>query len=173
MSGTPHTDDGLIEIPLVGHRFRYQVRVDLSGAAPRLTELRIIADDTGGIDPSTMKNVPVRRITAAAARFITHADGAFIGVDELHEPNRLTRPERSASRHLDDRHYRRVAAALMKARREGALSPRHAVAEQMGDRRRGVPIPLATLDRWIAEAKRRGYLRRDWRTTTELEDTPE
>lgn len=162
ISGTPHTDDGVIEVPLIGHRNRYHVRVDLSGPAPRLTELRIIADDTGDIDPAAIKAVPVRRLTSAAAWFIAHGDGAFVTVQELREPARLTRPERSASRHLDADHFQRVAALLMAARRAGA-PPRQTVAEQMGG------VPLATLDRWIAEAKRRGHLRRDWRTTTELE----
>ncbi len=159
VSGTD--DTGLIEIPLVGHRSRYHVRVDLSGPAPRLVELRIIADDADDIDPAAMKAVPVRRLASAAAWFVTHADGQFVTVQEVREPARLARPERSVSRHLDDDHYRRVASLLMAARRVGA-SPRESVAEQMGG------VPLATLDRWIAEAKRRGHLRRDWRTTTEL-----
>lgn len=161
VSGTPYADDGLIEIPLVGHRNRYHVRVDLSGPAPRLVELRIMADDADEIDPAAMKAVPVRRLTSAAAQYITQLEYGFLTVQEVREPARLTRPERSASRHLDDDHYRRIAAALMAARRAGA-PPRQAVAEQMGG------VPLATLDRWIAEAKRRGHLRRDWRTTTEL-----
>lgn len=169
VSGTPGSDDGLIEIPLVGHKFRYHVRVDLSGPAPRLAELRIIADDPADIDPAAMKAVPVRRLTSAAAWFINRMDGAFVVVSELHEPERLTRPrpEQPVTRHLDDDHYRRVADLLMKARRDGAPSPRDAVAQQMN--RGGKPIRLGTLDRWIAEAKRRGHLRRDWTTTTELD----
>ncbi|MRH91554.1 hypothetical protein GFY24_29640 [Nocardia sp. SYP-A9097] len=167
VSGTLGTDDGLISVPLVGHATRYVVRVDLSGSAPRLVELRVIAADDGGdIDPNTMRTTPVRRLASAAAWFITQADGQFLTVDEVREPRRLSRPERAASRHLDADHYRRVSAALMSARRIGAPA-REAVAVQF--RTADKPVPLATVDRWIREAKARGYLRRDWRTTTDLD----
>src|SRR5690606_2176952 len=74
---TRRLDDGLVEVRLIGHDHRYVVGVDISGPAPRLTELRIVADSPEAeIDPATIRQVPVRRLAAAAARFVAHADGA-------------------------------------------------------------------------------------------------
>jgi len=156
---TKRLDNNLIEVRLVGHEHRYVVSVDISGPAPRLTELRIVADSPEAeIDPSTIRQVPVRRLAAAAARFIAHADGAFVTPDEIADSTVASRPEITERRgrrpRLDDDHYRQVAALLTEARRLG-YSPREYVAEQMH-------AATPTVDRWIREAKRRGALRRDW-----------
>ena len=161
LGGTKRLDDDLIEVRLVGHDHRYVVRVDLDGPAPRLTELRIVADSPDAeIDPSTIRQVPVRRLAAAAARFVSRADGAFVTADEVADPTLISRPEVAERRgrrpRLDDDHYRQVAALLTEARRLG-YSPREYVAEQMH-------AAISTVDRWIREAKRRGDLRRDWST---------
>lgn len=168
VSGELGRDDGLIEVPLFGHRYRYEVRVDLSGPAPRLVELRMIAGDDGtDVDPTSVRDVPVRRLAKAAARFITFAEtpiGPVVMVDELHNPTLLTRPdlEPPSRRKLDDVHYRDVAERLIWARESGA-APREYVADRLG-------ASLPTVDRWIKEAKKRGYLRRDWATAADPTD---
>lgn len=168
VSGELGSDDGLIEVPLVGHRYRYQVKVDLSGPAPRLVELRMIAGDDGtDVDPTSVRDVPVRRLARAAARFITFGEspvGPVVTVEELHDRTQLTRPDVEppgrGNRKLDDAHYRQVRDLLLWAREVGE-SPREYVAERFA------PVSLPTVDRWIAEAKKRGYLRRDWATATD------
>jgi hypothetical protein len=58
-----------------------------------------------------------------------------------------------------------VAKLLLWAREIGE-SPREYVADRLGS-------PLPTVDRWIKQAKQRGFLRRDWATapdTTTTED---
>lgn len=169
VSGTPGTDDGLIEVTLVGHPHRYQVRVEMGTGAPRLTELHLLPldpDAAADIDPATIRLVPVRRLAKAAARFIARADGAFIGVQELRDPTLELRPDVPANggtrRKLDDVHYRRVAD-LLTAAREAGESPREYVADRLG-------TSLPSVDRWIAEAKRRGHLRRDWSMSTTDEE---
>lgn len=157
----------LIAVWLVGHPHRYVVRVDMSAATPRLVELRIDSpDDAPEIDPAVMR-VPVRRLTRAAAGWIARADGAFVTPDQVDDTALLARPEvveRRRPRHLDDDHYKRIAAALLTARRAGARSPRKVVAADIG-------VPVLTVDRWIATAKDRGYLARDWATSTHLTST--
>lgn len=160
--GTKRLDNGRIEVRLVGHDQRYQVRVDLDGPAPRLTELCIVADAPGAeIDPATIRQVPVRRLAATAARFIAHADGAFVTPDEIADPTLTRRPEVAERRgrrpRLDDDHYRQVAALLVEARKLG-YPPREYVGNEMH-------AAIPTVDRWIREAKRRGVLRRDWSST--------
>lgn len=168
VSGTPGTDDGLIEVALVDHPHRYQVRVEMGTGAPRLTELHLLPLDPAAatdIDPGTIRLVPVRRLAKAAARFIARADGAFVGVQDLRDPTLELQPERPASggtrRKLDDTHYRQVAY-LLTAAREAGESPREYVADRLG-------TSLPSVDRWIAEAKRRGHLRRDWSMITDEE----
>lgn len=170
LSGEPGADGAigsLIAVWLVGHPHRYIVRVDMTAATPRLVELRIDSpDDSAEIDPTVMR-VPVRRLTRAAAGWIARADGAFVTPDQVDDTALLTRPEvieRRGPRHLDDDHYKRVAAALLAARRAGARSPRKAVAAEMR-------ATVLTVDRWIATAKDRGYLARDWATSTNLTST--
>ena len=166
VSGERGSDDGLIEVRLVGHPHRYRVRVDMSGAVPRLVELTLYSpDDTAEIDPAAGR-IPVRRLTHAAARFISSADGSWMTPDEAENPVLVSRPEVADGRKrrlLDDDHYRRVANLLIPARREGARSPRKVVAAQLGGTK------LLTVDRYIAEAKRRNFLPRDWATATTTE----
>lgn len=168
VSGEPGTTDGLIEIPLVGHRHRYRVRIDTDGPAPRLVELHLVSEDDAEIDPATVRQIPVRRLAKAAARFIALGEGwpgPVVGVDELHDPTLLARPDRPPNggkrRKLDDVHYRQVAAQLVRAREIGE-SPREYVADKLGG-------TLPTVDRWIKEAKRRGFLRRDWATAADTD----
>ncbi|MEZ0053243.1 hypothetical protein ABIA30_004270 [Mycobacterium sp. MAA66] len=172
ISGTRGQDDGLIELRLVGHPYRYRVRVqvddpyraiaEVGGTAPRLVELHLLPADHDApaeISPATIRNVPVRRLANAAARWIASSDGSFIGVTESRDPTIRLRPDRPAGvgKHhkLDDVHYRRVADLLIAARTIG--ESRTWVAEQFG-------ATKPTFDRWIAESKRRGFLPRDWAT---------
>jgi len=162
VSGRKRSTDGLIEIGLVGHPHRYRVRVDLDGAAPRLMELHLVpVDDSTEIDPATIRQVPVRRLAKAAARFIgftepTNNKLAIAGEDV--DPTPLLRPDHEpGGRTLDDVHYRQVTN-LLTAAREWGLSPREHVAARLG-------ASLPTVDRWIKEAKKRGFLPRDWSTT--------
>ncbi|MCP2178676.1 hypothetical protein LX13_004517 [Williamsia maris] len=161
--------DGLIEIQLVGHEHRYQVRVDRSGAAPRLVEMRIVSpDDSADIGPITVRQIPVRRLAESAAKFEAYGDGAFTTIAEIDDPTLILRPERSPGgrgNKRDDAHYRQVALLLMTARENGA-SPREYVAAH-------AQASKPTVDKWIAEAKRRGFLRRDWATATANQDDNE
>ncbi|MDX1881863.1 hypothetical protein [Mycolicibacterium sp. 120270] len=163
--GTPGSDDGLIEIPLYGHDLRYQVRIDRSTGTPHLTELRIVAPDDGGdIDPAAVKQVPVRRLAKAAAQFISMTEHGVTNVGDLFDPTGSTRPDLEPGkrrRNLGPEHYRQVAALLQEAREIG-VPPRQHVADYFG-------VALPTLDRWIAEAKKRGFLPRDWSNTTDTE----
>lgn len=159
VTGEPGSTDGLIEIPLVGHRHRYRVRIDSSGAAPRLVELHLISDsDTADIDPDTIRQIPVRRLAKAAARFIALTEHGVSLAGDVYDPTDLLRPdiEPPNRRKLDDAHYRQVAKLLLWAREIGE-SPREYVADRLGS-------PLPTVDRWIKQAKQRGFLRRDWAT---------
>jgi hypothetical protein len=164
ISGRRGTDNGLIEIPLYGHDFRYQVRIDRSAGTPRLIELRMVANTGGDIDPAAINNLPVRRLAKAAARFISMTEHGVVSVGDLHDPTSSALPDlepprlRRNRRDLGVEDYRQVAAYLMWARKIG-VSPREFAAEQFG-------VALPTLDRWIAEAKKRGFLRRDWATAT-------
>lgn len=161
VNGRRGTDNGLIEIPLHGHDFRYQVRIDRSVGTPRLTELRVVCTDDGGdIDPAAVRQIPVRRLAKAAAQFISLTEHGVSDVGDLHDPTGLARPDLEPPRrrrNLGDEHYRQVAAHLVWAREIG-VPPREFAAEQF-------KVALPTLDRWIKEAKKRNYLRRDWAIT--------
>ncbi|WP_409437213.1 hypothetical protein [Mycobacterium sp. SMC-14] len=162
VTGERGSADGLIEIPLVGHRHRYRVRVDTGGPAPRLVELHLISDgDAAEIDPDSIRQVPVRRLAKAAARFIALTEFGVAEAGDVYDPTPLLRPDLEppgrSNRKLDDVHYRQVRDLLLWAREVGE-SPREYVAERFA------PVSLPTVDRWIAEAKRRGFLRRDWLT---------
>lgn len=162
-SGKPGSDDGLIEIPLFGHRYRYQVRVELvPRRPPRLVELRMIAsDDDTDVDPTSVRDIPVRRLAKAAARFISLTEHGIGVAGDEYDPTGLRRPdmEPMGRRKLDDAHYRQVAKLLMWAREIGE-SPREYVSAELN-------TPLPTVDRWIAKAKKLNMLRRDWATTTD------
>jgi len=162
VSGRRGSDNGLIEIPLYGHDFRYQVRIDRSAGTPRLTELRMVCTDDGGdIDPAAVRQVPVRRLARAAAQFISMTEYGVANVGDLFDPTAQARPDLEPGRrrrNLGPEHYRQVAARLEYAREIG-LPPREHVSDYYG-------VALPTLDRWIKQAKERGFLRRDWSTTT-------
>lgn len=166
--GKRGSDQGLIEVALVGHPHHYRVRVDMSGPTPRLVELQMYStNDAAEIDPAAGR-IPVRRLTHAAARFISSFDGSWMTPDEAENPVLVSRPEVAAvatrRRTLDDDYYKRVGQALLRARREGARSPRKVVAKELLGS--DTPSKLMTLDRYIAEAKRRNLLPRDWATAT-------
>ena len=166
ISGSPGRDDGLIELALVGHPHTYRVRVDLGGGPPRLVELHLLSeDDTADIGPATVRQIPIRRLAKAAARFIGVTEHGMTLAGDEHDPTELLRPdiEPPNRRKLDDAHYRQVAKLLMWAREIGE-SPREYVAAQFA------PTSLPTVDRWLAEAKKRGFLRRDWATTSDPTD---
>ena len=158
VSGRKGSANGLIEIPLYGHRCRYQVRVDLSGPAPRLVELRMVTGDDGAqLDPAAVRDIPVRRLTLAAARFIGLTEYGVGLAGDFDDPTSLRRPDHpkgGRGNKYDNVHYQQVTALLIRAREIG-LSPRHYVAEQF-------TVELPTVDRWISEAKRREILPRDW-----------
>lgn len=162
VSGRRGSDNGLIEIPLYGHAFRYQVRIDRSAGTPRLTELRMVCTDDGGdIDPAAVRQVPVRRLARAAAQFISMTEHGVANAGDLFDPTGQGRPDLEPGRrrrNLGPEHYRQVAARLEYAREIG-LPPREHVSDYYG-------VALPTLDRWIKQAKERGFLRRDWSTTT-------
>ncbi len=158
ISGRRGSPDGLIEIALVGHPHRYRVRIELDFAAPRLVELHLVPGDTNAeIDPATVRQIPVRRLSKAAARFIGLTERKVALAGDHEDPTNLVRPDHEpGGRTLDDVHYRQVAN-LRTTAREWGLSPREHVAERLG-------ASLPTVDRWIKEAKKRGFLPRDWST---------
>lgn len=161
VSGRRGSDNGLIEIPLYGHDFHYRVRIDRSAGTPRLTELQMVADEGGDIDPAAVRQVPVRRLARAAAQFISMTEHGVTDVGDLYDPTGSARPDLEPGRrrrNLGPEHYRQVAA-LLEGAREIGVPPREHVARYFA-------VAIPTLDRWIAEAKRRGFLRRDWSTTT-------
>lgn len=176
ITGTRGQDDGLIELRLFGQPHRYRVRVQMGSGAPKLVELHLLPADDGTaaeIDPATIRQVPVRRLASAAARWIARVDGSFIGVTDLRNPSRDLRPDHTPGdgkrRKLDDVHYREVAELLMEGRLIGE-SPREYVRGQLG----GESLPsVPTVDRWIAEAKRRGFLPRDWATNDAATASPD
>ncbi|BAX97123.1 hypothetical protein MSTE_01806 [Mycobacteroides stephanolepidis] len=163
VSGTRGNPDGLIELRLVGHPHRYRVGLQTGSGAPKLVELHLLPADITAVEigPAAIRQVPVRRLANAAAQWIARMDGAFTTVAELRNPTLDLRPERAPDggkrRKLDDVHYRQVADLLIAARTIGER-PREYVREQLG------PASIPTVDRWIAEAKRRGFLPRDWAT---------
>ena len=163
MKGSCGQDDRLIEIALAGHAHHYRVRIERGSGPPRLVELHLISDNNVEIDPATIRQVPMRRLVKATARFISRIDDAIVTPDELDDPTLLLRPQHppdgSRRRKLDDMHYRQVSNRLIAARENG-FAPREYVAKHF----RG---SLPTVDRWIAEAKRRRILPRDWSTATE------
>ncbi|MET9325730.1 hypothetical protein [Tsukamurella sp. NPDC003166] len=153
--------DGRFEIALEGHDHRYAVRIQrAAGGPPRLVELSILSDDDSAeITPATVRQIPVRRLAAAAARF--DAPSPFVTPDELYDPTAAHRPERrrgGRGNKLDDVHYRQVAALLVAARENGE-APRAAVAASFH-------VSVPTVNKWISIAKDRGYLARDWATST-------
>ncbi|OPX12492.1 hypothetical protein B1790_03320 [Mycobacterium sp. AT1] len=161
VSGKRGSDDGLIEIPLYGHDFHYQVRIDRSSGTPRLVELRMVCGEGGDIDPAAVRNVPVRRLAKAAAKFVSLTEHGIADAGDDYDPTGPARPDLEPGkrrRNLGDEHYRQVAAQIGWAREIG-LAPRDYAADYFG-------VALPTLDRWIAEAKKRGFLRRDWATAT-------
>ncbi len=162
VSGKPGSDDGLIEIPLYGHAFSYQVRIERTGGTPRLVELRMVTTDDGGdIDPAAVRQIPVRRLAKAAAQFISMTEHGVANAGDLFDPTGQARPDLEPGkrrRNLGPEHYRQVAA-LLEGTREIGMPPREHVADYFG-------VSLPTLDRWIAKAKELGFLPRAWSTNT-------
>ena len=156
ISGRRGSADGLIELALVGHQHRYRVRIDIDSAAPKLMELHLVPSEAGAeIDPATIRQVPVRRLAKAAARFIGLTERKVALAGEEEDSTELIRPDHGpGKRTLNDVHYRQVAN-LLTAAREWGLSPREHVATRL-------EASLPTVDRWIREAKQRGFLPRDW-----------
>ena len=157
IDGSTGHDDGVIEVPLVGHRFTYRVRVALDGPEPRLTELAIAPIDPAGmLTPGDLRAIPSQRLAKAAARFIRLTEAGITTPDALNDTAVEAQPDLPppGRRKLDDAHYRQVADLLMFAREIGE-SPREYAAQQLH-------ATTPTLDRWVREAKKRGFLPRDW-----------
>jgi len=166
VSGRKGDQDGIIEVPLFRHRYRYQVRVDLSGPVPRLIELRVIVvNDDVQVDSEAIRDIPVRRLALAASRFISLTENGVELAGDFDEPTGLIRPDHPKGGRgykLGDVHYRQVKNLLIRAREVG-LAPREYVAEQF-------QVELPTVDRWIREAKARNILARDWARATSAPD---
>lgn len=152
--------EGLIEISLIGHPHRYRVRIDPTSTAPRLIELHLLPLTAGAaeIGNAVIRSVPVRRLAAAAARHIKITERGFITVDELEDDEIIRlRPDYEPGKgELGDTHYRYVAHLLTSALEAGE-SPREYVKQRLNS-------SIPTVDRWIREAKERGFLPLDWRT---------
>jgi len=160
LSGTPGEEEGLIEIPLHGHDFVYQVRVH-PGPTPQISELTIRSRGDRKIDPAAVSQVPVRRLAAAARQFIWLTETGVSNAGDRTDPTGLARPDLEPPRRrrkLGDEHYREVAAKLLWAREMG-LPARDQIAHYYG-------VSKPTLDRWIARAKDLTFLPRDWGTST-------
>ena len=98
------------------------------------------------------------RLAKAAARFIGLTEFKLALPSDYDDPTSIIRPDHeTGGRTLDDVHYRQVADLLATAR-EWGVSPREHVAARLG-------ASLPTVDRWIREAKKRGFLPRNWSST--------
>jgi hypothetical protein len=111
-----------------------------------------------------IRQVPVRRLASAAARWILLVDGRLASPDEIDDPTAALRSDRPPNggmcRKFDEVHYQQITCFVTTARESG-FSPHEYVAERLG------PASVPDVDRWIVEPKRRGYLRRNWSATTE------
>lgn len=147
---------GLLEIRLVGHPHRYRVRIDTSSGAPALIELHLLPIDgtVAEITTDAIRAVPTRRLANAAARFAMLDENKIALAGEDDDPTSLLRPDHVPGKTLDDTHYRQVRNLLLAARRMG-LSPREYVKDRLH-------ASIPTVDRWIKEAKNRGFLDPDW-----------
>ena len=166
-----------IRIALHGHPHRYVVRVASGADGPRLVELQIQSDADVTIKPDVLRAIPSRRLAHAAAQWAHVRDGlfGFLRLDEAtrealyekypddHEAFDLAaaeavaalkaQPEASTSRgKLPESHYRDVAERVSQATAAGLTRK---------DIARKLETTIPTLDRWIREAKKRGYLGTD------------
>lgn len=154
--------DGILEVTLVGHPYRYRVRIDVDSQIPTLVELQLapIDIDAGGnaaeINTASLRAVPVVRLAAAAARHIRLTERGFITIQELEDDEILRlRPDYKPDGNTrDDTHYRYVKHLLLSARELG-VPAREYVKQRMN-------TSIPTVDRWIREAKNRGILTQDW-----------
>lgn len=139
-----------IRVRLVGHPHEYVVAVAPGKNGPRLIDLQIQSDGNATITPKVLRAVPSRRLAHAAGNWAYRHDGVFAIPSDNGNHERRVRPEASTSRRKhDDDHYRLVADRMSSAA-VGGLT-RKDVAADLG-------VSLPTLDRWTAEARRRGYL---------------
>jgi hypothetical protein len=108
--------------------------------------------------PTTAKlrDVPLARIEAAVnadpklRKWIEAAAPEEIMKKARHAAAQRPRLERPARHHLDDAFYERVAAAYRAAVANGLLPAKTLAADS--------DTPQGTVNRWIAESRRRGYL---------------
>jgi len=156
IDGDKGKDNGIIEVRLVDHPHVYRVRVKLGRGAPRLIELHLVPakDTVAEIDTDTVRTVPVRRLTNAAARHISIDELPFDVAGQSDDLTAQLRPDHTRGRQLDDVHYRDVAQMLNFAH-ECGLAPREYVRQKFN-------TSVPSVDRWIAEAKKRGFLDPDW-----------
>lgn len=144
--GRVPNDDERVAIRLVGHPFRYIVRVATArGRDPRLTELTMRADDGGDIDHTAMRQVPVRRLAYTAAQWIQRWGGLIGSPDDTAETR--TQPENH-----DPKVYR---AAQIADRAVSLGQPvRPTVAAELN-------VSTRTVDRLLKRAKAEGWLSDD------------
>lgn len=138
--------DERVAIRLVGHPFRYVVRVATArGRDPRLTELTMHADDGGEIDHAALRAVPVRRLAYTAAQWIDRHGGLIGDPSDTAEVH--TQPENH-----DPKVYR-AAQIAERAMRLG-LPVRPTVAAELN-------VSTRTVDRLLKRAKAEGWLSDD------------
>jgi hypothetical protein len=145
--GRVPNDDERVSIRLVGHPFRYVVRVvTAKGREPRLTELTMRADDPtardGDVSHATLREVPVRRLAYTAAQWIERWGGQIGSPDDTVETR--TQPENH-----DPKVYRAAQIA------ERALSLGQPVRPTVAA---ALEVSTRTVDRLLKRAKAEGWL---------------
>ena len=136
-------------VTLVGHDLHYEVTTVETDAGPVVTHLWIKGSADRPLRPEDLRRIPLRRLAFAAERWFDNNNAA----DETGEETRWSQPERSQERtrqHVDE-HYEKVAEVARSAFRRG-LKVRDTVA-------RDFHVSPYTVDKWLRECRRRGYLR--------------
>lgn len=139
----PESDER-VAIELVGHPFKYTVKVATAkGRDPRLTELTIATDDSSAapVDSQAVRSIPVRRLAYTAAQWIERYGGQVGYLDDTAE---------SAAQ--PDKHDSKVYRAAEIAKRALRLGQpvRPTVASEL-------IVSTKTVDRLLKRAEAEGW----------------
>lgn len=136
-------DDERVAIRLVGHPFKYVVRVTTDmRTGPRLIELTVTAEDGRDIDAAAMRAVPVRRLAASATQWLSRHGGQVGFVGDVTETFR--QPENPAPKVWEAAKHANQALAL-------GRPVRPYVAERL-------IVSKTTVDRLLKRAKAEGWV---------------
>lgn len=137
-------NDERVAIRLVGHPFRYVVKVATAkGRDPQLTELTITTadSDTAPVDHQAVRSIPVRRLAYTAAQWIERYGGQVSYLDDTAESR--TQPENH-----DTKVYRAARIAERALRLGQPVRP--TVAAELN-------VSTKTVDRLLKRAEAEGW----------------